>query len=230
MKKLSLQKRELTGKKAKRLLREGILPGVIYNSKGDSDNIQLSVSDAIKLVNKATFSTIVDLEIDGKNKKAIIKDTDINPRTDALRHISFFEIDATEAMTFDIPFELVGVSPAVKNSLGVLITVLPVLEVRCKVENLVPSIEVDISKLELPGQSISVSDITLPKGISLINEDLETSPIVTITQLQKQEVIEEVVTEEEEGEESEGEEGEEGDTVEGEETTEETSEEKSKEE
>ena len=229
MKKLSLQKRELTGKKAKRLLREGILPGVIYNSKGDSDNIQLSMSDAIKFVNKATFSTIVDLEIDGKKKKAIIKDTDINPRTDALRHISFFEIDATEAMTFDIPFELVGVSPAVKNSLGVLITVLPVLEVRCKVENLVPSIEIDISKLELPGQSISVSDITLPKGISLINEDLETSPIVTITQLQKQEVIEEVVTEEE-GEGSEGEEGEEGDTVEGEETTEETSEEKSKEE
>jgi len=229
MKKLSLQKRELTGKKAKRLLREGILPGVIYNSKGDSDNIQLSMSDAIKFVNKATFSTIVDLEIDGKNKKAIIKDTDINPRTDALRHISFFEIDATEAMTFDIPFELVGVSPAVKNSLGVLITVLPVLEVRCKLENLVPSIEVNISKLELPGQSISVSDITLPKGISLINEDLETSPIVTITQLQKQEVIEEVVTEEE-GEGSEGEEGEEGDTVEGEETTEETSEEKSKEE
>ncbi len=229
MKKLSLQKRELTGKKAKRLLREGILPGVIYNSKGDSNNIQLSMSDAIKFVNKATFSTIVDLEIDGKNKKAIIKDTDINPRTDALRHISFFEIDATEAMTFDIPFELVGVSPAVKNSLGVLITVLPVLEVRCKVENLVPSIEIDISKLELPGQSISVSDITLPKGISLINEDLETSPIVTITQLQKQEVIEEVVTEEE-GEEGEGEEGEEGDTVEGEETTEETSGEKSKEE
>jgi len=229
MKKLSLQKRELTGKKAKRLLREGILPGVIYNSKGDSDNIQLSMSDAIKFVNKATFSTIVDLEIDGKKKKAIIKDTDINPRTDALRHISFFEIDATEAMTFDIPFELVGVSPAVKNSLGVLITVLPVLEVRCKLENLVPSIEVNISKLELPGQSISVSDITLPKGISLINEDLETSPIVTITQLQKQEVIEEVVTEEE-GEGSEGEEGEEGDTVEGEETTEETSEEKSKEE
>jgi large subunit ribosomal protein L25 len=229
MKKLSLQKRVLTGNKAKRLLREGILPGVIYNSKGDSNNIQLSMSDAIKFVNKATFSTIVDLEIDGKNKKAIIKDTDINPRTDALRHISFFEIDATEAMTFDIPFELVGVSPAVKNSLGVLITVLPVLEVRCKVENLVPSIEIDISKLELPGQSISVSDITLPKGISLINEDLETSPIVTITQLQKQEVIEEVVTEEE-GEEGEGEEGEEGDTVEGEETTEETSGEKSKEE
>ena len=66
MEKLLLQKRELTGKKVKQLLRKKILPGVIYNSKGDSDNIQLSMSDAIKLVNKATLSTIVDLEIDGK--------------------------------------------------------------------------------------------------------------------------------------------------------------------
>jgi len=206
---LSLQKRELTGKKTKRLLREGILPGIIYNSKGDSDNIQLSMSNALKLVNSVALSTIVDVEIEGKKKKAIIKEIDTNPRTDNLRHIAFFEIDETEAMTFEIPFELVGVSPAVKNSLGVLITVLPVLEVRCKAEDLIPSIKIDISKLEFPGQSISVSDITLPKGISLINEDLKTSPIVTITQLQKEEVIEEVEPEIEEGEEVEGVEGEE---------------------
>ena len=148
MEKLSLQKRELTGKKVKRLLREKILPGVIYNSKGDSDNIQLSMSDAIKLVNRATLSTIVDVEIDSKSKKVIIKDVDTDPRTDGLRHIAFFEIDEKEAMVFEIPFELVGVSPAVKNSLGVLITVLPVLEVRCKLESLVPSIKIDISKLE----------------------------------------------------------------------------------
>jgi len=231
MEKLSLQKRELTGKKVKQLLRDKILPGVIYNSKGDSDNIQLSMSDAIKLVNQATLSTIVDIEIDGKNKKVIIKDIDTDPRTDDLRHIAFFEIDEKEAMVFDIPFELVGVSPAVKNSLGVLITVLPVLEVKCKLENLVPSIKIDISKLELPGQGISVKDVALPKGISLINEDIKASPIVTITQLQKQEVIEEVEVETEEGEEGEeGEEteGEEGEAIEREETSEEVSEAKTK--
>ena len=224
MEKLSLQKRELTGRKAKQLLREGILPGVLYNSKGESVNIQLPTSDAIILTNDATLTTIVDVEFDGKDKKVIIKDLDFSPRTEAIRHIAFFEIDEKQPMVFEIPFELVGISPAVKNNLGVLVNVLPTLEVRCKVSDLVPFIELDLTKLEFPGQSISVEDIKLPEGISLINEDLKTSPIVTITQLQKEEVIEEVVAEvvegedEVEGEEGEAVEGEEG--VEGEETVE----------
>ncbi len=114
-------------------------------------------------------------------------------------------------MVFEIPFELEGISPAVKNNLGVLVQVLPALEVRCKVSDLVDSIKLDISNLEFPGQGISVEDIALPNGISLINEELKSSPIVTITQLQKEEVIEEKPAEVVEGEE-----GAEGEVAEGE--------------
>lgn len=208
MEKISLQKRDLTGKKVKDLLKDGILPGVIYSSKGDSRNIQLSVSDAKKLLNEATLTTIIDVDSDGKSSKAIIKSVDRNPKTDEVRHISFFEIDESQSMVFEIPFELTGISPAVKNNLGVLVHVLPSLEVRCKVDDLVDSISVDISGLEYPGQSIAVEDIKLPNGVSLINEEIKVSPIVTITQLQKEEVVIEETPEEEEGEETEGEEGE----------------------
>lgn len=190
MEKISLQKRDLKGKKSKRLLKDGILPAVLYNAKGESDNVQLSYSDAKKLLNQVTLTTILDINIDGKDKKAIVKDIDRDPKLGDVRHISFFEVDETKPMVFDIPFELEGISPAVKNNLGVLIHILPSLEVRCKVNDLVPSIKIDISSLEYPGQSISVSDIKLPDGISLINEDLSGSAIVTITQLQKEEVFE----------------------------------------
>jgi large subunit ribosomal protein L25 len=212
MEKISLQKRDLTGKKARKLLNEDLLPGVIYNSKGESKNIQMSLSDAQKLINKATLTTIIDVNVDGKDTKTIIKEVDINPTTEELRHISFFEIDEKAPMVFEIPFEIIGISPAVKNSLGVLVQVLPALEVRCKVNDLVDSIKIDISGLEYPGQSIAVEDIKLPDGISLINEEVKNSPIVTITQLQKEEVIEKP---------EETEEGEEGEAAEGEETTEE---------
>ncbi len=88
-------------------------------------------------------------------------------------------------MVFSIPFEIVGISPAVKNNLSVLVEVLDSIEVRCKVNDLIPSIKVDISKLEHPGQSISVNELEIP-GISLINEDLKNATVVTISDLQEE--------------------------------------------
>ena len=119
-----------------------------------------------------------------------------------------FEIDEKVAMVFTIPFRLVGISPAVKNNLGVLINVLDSIDVKCQLAKLQPDIEIDISNLTHPGQSINVNDIKLPEGMSLINEDLANAAIVTITEVQKIEEVVPVVEEGAEGEEvAEGEEG-----------------------
>ena len=111
---------------------------------------------------------------------------DINPITEELRHISFFEIDESKDMVFSIPFEIIGISPAVKNNLGVLVEVMDSIEVRCKVNDLIPSIKVDISGLEHPGQSISIDELEIPKDISLINEELKNATVVTITEMQEE--------------------------------------------
>jgi len=155
---------------------------------------------------------VLDIEADGKTKKAIVKDVDINPRTEDVLHISFFEINPKAEMVFTLPFKLTGVSPAVKNNIGILVQVSDSLKVRCKLENLIPEIEIDVNGLEHPGQTISMKDIELPKGLELVHEEEKDIPIATITQLQKVEVIEE------EPEIEEGEEGEE--EIEGEETEE----------
>jgi hypothetical protein len=118
-------------------------------------------------------------------------------------------------MDFMIPFTLKGVAPAVKNSIGILVKVTDAIEVRCKLENLVPEIEVDVTDLEHPGQTITMEGIELPDGLEIIHEEDKNIPIATITQLQKLEILEE--TKEEEDQETE--EGE--DIEEGEEATEE---------
>ena len=125
-------------------------------------------------------------------------------------------------MSFTIPFEIIGISPAVKNNLGVLVDVLPSIDVKCKLESLVPFIEVDVSNLEHPGQSISVNDLNIPEGISLVNDEQATATIVTVTELQKEEEI--IVPEvDEEAEGAEGVETPEGEApIEGEEAPEET--------
>ena len=89
-------------------------------------------------------------------------------------------------MVFSIPFEIIGISPAVKNNLGVLVEVMDSIEVRCKVNDLIPSIKVDISGLEHPGQSISIDELEIPKNISLINEELKNATVVTITEMQEE--------------------------------------------
>lgn len=211
MEKIKFLERDIKGKKNKVLRREGFIPASVYNAKTESKNIMLDSSVAKRLAKEATSTTILDIELDDKSFKAIVKEIDYNPVTDELRHISFFEIDETKDMIFTIPFELIGIAPAVKNNLGVLVQVLNDIEVRCKVNEIIPSITVDISKLEHPGQSISVDELNIPEVMEIMNEDLKTATIVTITDLQSEEAIAPVVPAE--GEVAEGEVPTEGDAT-----------------
>lgn len=186
MEKVKFLERDLNGKKNKILLKDGFVPAVVYNAKTESKNIMLDTSTAKQILKNATSTTILDTELDGKSFKVVVKEIDINPITEELRHISFFEIDESKDMVFSIPFEIIGISPAVKNNLGVLVEVMDSIEVRCKVNDLIPSIKVDISELEHPGQSISIDELEIPKNISLINEELKNATVVTITEMQEE--------------------------------------------
>ncbi|HKM20039.1 MAG TPA: 50S ribosomal protein L25 [Candidatus Dojkabacteria bacterium] len=206
MEKILFLERDINGKKNKILREEGFIPAVVYNSKTESKNIMLDSSTAQRIAREATSTTIFDVELEGKEFKALVKEIDYNPVTDDLRHIAFFSVDETADMVFTIPFELVGVAPAVKNNLGVLIQVLDDIEVRCKVSEIIPSINVDISNLEHPGQSIGVDELNIPEALEIMNEDLKNATVVTITELQSEKILEPETTEDEETTE-EGEEG-----------------------
>jgi len=179
------EKRNLLGKKLTGIRNKDLVPGVIYNSKGESDPIQLTVGEVSKLLLSATKTTVADVKIGDTVRKAIIKEVQRNPVTEAVVHISFFQIDEEHEMVFEIPFVVVGVSPAVKNNIGILVEVNNTLQVRCKLKDLVPSIEVDISKLEAPGQTIQVNDLGLPESLKLFHEEDEDMTIVTVTSVQK---------------------------------------------
>lgn len=203
METLKLQTRDVLGKKVRHLRKEGLTPAVVYNSKGESLNTTMSTSDADWLYRNTTSTSILDTQLEKKSFKTLVKEFSINPVTEDIYHVSLFQIDESAPMVFTIPFDIVGISPAVKNNLGVIVNVLDSIDVRCKLSDLKPSIEIDISKLDTVGQTINVDDIKLPKGMSLINDEQAKATIVTITDIQKiEEVIapvEEEVVEGEEG-------------------------------
>lgn len=202
MEQIKVLERDTTAKKNKTLRSEGFVPAVVYNTKTESTSIMIDSKLAIKVAKESTSTTIWEIDLEGKNFKVLVKEIDYNPVTDEIRHISFFEIDETKDMVFTIPFEIIGIAPAVKNNLGVLIQVLDDIDVRCKVNELIPSIQVDISGLVHPGQSLGVDDLKIPETISIINEDLKHATVVTITELQKEDT--KVNTETTEGEVAEG--------------------------
>jgi len=212
MEKLKLQKRELLGKKAKTLRKQNLVPAVLYNSKVESHNISIDASDADWLLRNSTSTTILDTQFGRKKFKTLVKGFDIDPVTDEILHISLFQIDEDSPMLFSVPFNFIGVSPAVKNNLGVLVKVLDSIEVRAKLADLKSSLDIDLSTLENIGDTINITDIELPEGMKIINEELENVTIATITEAQK---IEEIEPKEEELDEELLEEGE-GELEEGE--------------
>ncbi len=205
MEKLQLEKREILGKKVRHLRKDGLTPTVVYNSKGESINVSMSNSDADWLSRNTTSTTILETQLEKDSFKTLVKELSINPVTDEINHVSLFRIDESAPMVFTVPFNIVGISPAVKNNLGVLVNVLDGVDIRCKLSDLKPSIDIDISKLDSVGQTINVDDIQLPNGMSLINDEQAKATIVTITEIQK---VEEVIVTPVEGEVEEGEEGE----------------------
>jgi large subunit ribosomal protein L25 len=210
MQSLTLQKREILGKKVKTLRNEGKTPVVIYDRKINSRSATAVTGDILRLLRDATSTTIIDIDLAGEKVKAIIKDVDYDPVKEIPRHVSFYGIDEKSVSVFNIPVVLKGVSPAVKNNLGVLIQPNQSIEVKSTLANLVSEIEVDIRGLDQPGMTIVVGDIELPEGITLIRTDQADKALATIGQIQKAlEVTDEEGAEVENDEEEETEETEE---------------------
>lgn len=167
--------RETNGKKGAKALRdqENILC-VLY---GGSSPVHFSapVKDFKKLVYNHEVHT-VDLTIDGKSYKAVMKDLQFHPVTDAVLHIDFLELSDDKEVEMDIPVKIEGNSVGVRAG-GKLVTKVRTLKVRALPKNLPDTISVNIDSLEI-GKAIRVADITL-KGVELLD-----SPNNVITSVQ----------------------------------------------
>ena len=92
METIKLLERDLNGKKNKVLLSEGFVPAVVYNAKTESKNIMLDLATAKQIAREVTSTTILDVDLEGKAFKAVVKEIDVNPITEDLRHIAFLKL------------------------------------------------------------------------------------------------------------------------------------------
>ncbi len=215
---IEVEKRDETGKGvARRLRRNGLIPGVVYGSNREPQALTVNPLD---LRGKIHSNAIIDLTIDGEEETVMIKDFQKDVIKDELIHVDFQQISMDETIHITVPIKLVGDAPGVREG-GVLQQLMREVDIEVLPTNIPDEIELDISELTL-SDSLEVGDLEVPEEVTLINslEDVIVTivaPSEEIEEEEEEELEEEFIEPEvigEEGEEVEGEEGEEQEDVE----------------
>ncbi len=198
---LSSTSRRETGTAAmRRLRRESLVPAVLYGGSDPVLNIQLQEKELNKaLENEAIFSHILDLKVDGKNHKALLKDLHRHPYKQRILHVDFQRVSANQKLHVQVPIHFLGeeVAPGAKQG-GLVSHLMATVQIECQAKDLPEFLEVDISALEL-GSSLHLSDVPLPNGVTipeLSHGPEHDLPIVSITAKRGGDEVDETAAEE----------------------------------
>jgi large subunit ribosomal protein L25 len=155
---------------SRRLRNAGQTPGIIYGGAAAPELIALDGNALFHALKKEAFhGSILDLELDGKVQKVLLRDFQMHAYKQLVLHADFQRVDASQPIHTKVALHFVNaeVSPAVKLSGAIVSHVLNELEVSCLPGQLPEFITVDLSNLEA-GQSVHVSQLTLPEGVTVV--------------------------------------------------------------
>lgn len=168
---LSATKR--TDKQNDKLRAAGSIPAVVYAPDIESMSIAIDAREFEKVYRETGDSTIIDLKIEGEKDaySVLIQDMQHAPVKDEVLHVDFYKITAGQELSASIALEFTGEAPGVKAG-GILMTQRDAIDVTCLPKDLVDSIEVDLSVLAEVGDTIHISDLNIPAGIT-VSDDAE---------------------------------------------------------
>ena len=166
---------------AREARRNGMVPAVIYGGSQDAVSVTVSYNEVLKAINSGDFlQSMVELKHDGKTQKVITKDVQFHPVSDQAVHVDFYRVTEKTIIDVDVPAQFVGedVSPGLKRG-GALNVVRYNIEVKCPAGAIPDYLEIDISGLDI-GDSIHLSEVTLPKGVKpgITDRDVTIATIV----------------------------------------------------
>ena len=149
------------------LLTKGMVPGIIYGKGSEPTKIALEDKILKKLMNSGSFySTIIDIDINGKVEKILPKQLQYHPVSDKLIHFDFLRVQENTKVNVEIPIEFLNQDkcPGLKKG-GVLNTVRRLIELTCNANNIPNKLEFDLIESER-GDAVKISNIKLPEGVA----------------------------------------------------------------
>jgi large subunit ribosomal protein L25 len=174
---------------AKQLRNSGKIPAVVY---GNIENTQIQCDEGVlmKAYIQAGESTLVELDIAGNKVPALFHTIDFDPVSDRLSHVDFYAVNMKEELETHVALRFEGEAPAVKELSAILVTALDQVTVRCLPSDLPHDLEVDMSKLTEFGGTLTVADIKVPKGVTILQEP---DTVLVVAQQPREEEKEEPV-------------------------------------
>jgi large subunit ribosomal protein L25 len=191
---VKLQERTVMRKGLNALRREGLVPGVIHNHGQDSVHVMAKELDLTKVYSAAGKHHPLELSVGEQKYLALIKDAHFNPVKHRLEHVVFQAIKRNEKVEAEAPIHLEGEIPAEKVGLMVL-RQLDTVQIEAFPRNLPDELKVDATKLAELHDKITVADLEVPEGVTILTE--EDHPIATVVETRAQ-VSEEAAAEGEE--------------------------------
>lgn len=182
---LAESRSELGKSGAKVVRRGGKVPAVIYGGQSEPVMLTLDHNDVVKhLQHEAVYSHVLDITVDGKSEKAILKDVQRHPSKPQIMHMDFLRVSEAEKIRVHVPVHCIGeeVSVGVKKG-GVVTHNLVDIEVSCLPSALPEYLEADLTNVDV-GESVHLSDVALPAGvevIALMHGDGHDLPVASIT-------------------------------------------------
>ena len=187
---LKAQKREPKTQSNSKLRSSGLIPAVLYGHGFDNQNLTVSVLEFDNIFLEAGESTLVDLQVtDQAAVKVLIQAVQKDSVSDLVIHIDFRQVRMDEKIEAEVPLELIGVAPAVKELGGILVTALNTIHIKAMPQDLVHEIKVDVSSLNELGNMLRVSDLEIPETLEVLNKPDTT--IIIIEAPRVEEVFEE---------------------------------------
>jgi len=167
---------------SRRLRNAGQTPGIIYGGTAAPVAVALDHNALYHALKKEAFhSSILDMEIEGKVEKVLLRDFQVHAYKQLVMHVDFQRVDANQKLHVKVPLHFVNaeISPAVKLGGAIVSHVMNELDINCLPADLPEFIEVDLSKVE-SGASVHLSDVALPKGVSAVAHDNPTIATVSV--------------------------------------------------
>ena len=156
---------------AKRLLRNGKIPGVLYGPKTEAVALALDKREFSSRVADLEGSHLVRLKSESTmlaDKVALVKDMQYHPISGDVIHADLYEVDLSAKITVHVPLHFIGKAEGVVRG-GILQPIVREVEVECLPLDIPAFFDVDVSALDI-GDSVHVEELTMPEGVTAVYE------------------------------------------------------------
>ncbi len=166
---------------------KGMIPGVLYGEKGDTESVMISDIELNKaLQEESVFSQVLNIRLGTEEIPAVVRELQRHPANNRVLHFDLLRISEDHEIHVSVPIHFTNEDTCVGVKLGGgnIARALTELQIRCLPRNLPEYIEVDMAEVR-SGQTIHLSDLILPKGVMLAQAHIEDheydSPVVSVT-------------------------------------------------